>query len=912
MGFISAPAGYTVSPLTFPINVNGNTIISYKVCGPVGLGNGAIIVTSNNSNCSLQLGFNITPQPCSCAGWTTTCGINSVLSSTDVTVNLTFNGTSTCESMNVAFTATGNGNGDTYTITSPNPLPITPSQTVILTVHDVSGSIVGKKFFINSFVNGTLCQSCDPGIVPVLTPTPTATPTSTPRLRNNGAEFLALQPNVLQVIPGQSFSVTITAFREAGIMAARFRSTVHFTSTDPSATLPPDYTFTLADGGVHVFTVVLNTVGSWTISANAVLDPDLRGTSPPILVVAPTSTFTPTITPTNTPTITPSPTPTPNSAQATATSAAIQTSTEVGTATAQAIATSTSIAAQTSTALATATSRANSTSTSIAAQTATAAGTATAQSTSTPTSTCNPCILATDQSANLVIGQPNFTSDAQLPWTASSLSAPEGIFQAGGKLVVSDLNNSRVLIYNPIPTSNQPAAVMEIGQPNFTSSGANQVGSVGGNTLFSPRQVWSDGTTLIVADELNHRVLIYDNINNLPATNGSASVVIGQINFTSNQANQGGSASSNTLNTPAGVFYDGQRLFISDNGNNRVLVYNSLPVTNNAPAAVVIGQQNFTSSLANQGLSAPTSQTLSFPQEIWVYNGSLFVTEYGNNRVLIFNNGGHGIDSLNFPLASGSAGVTADAVIGQNNFTSNAAGTSANSLSIPVAVSASNCQLYIADSSNFRVLIYNNIPTGTANPPADNVLGQPDFLSNQEGLIQNNNFYPYAVQAINGEVYVADNLHNRVLQFACQAGTGSTSAPLKVSALSMNPGKGETSSERSPTVTPTVTFTPTVTPTPTIGSLTALAAPNISRNGQPIQFQVSLPKAAKVHLSMYTLLGEEIYQAAFQGNAGLNTLEWDLKNTYANTVASGLYVYVIQAVSGEGSRRITGKIVVVR
>ena len=44
---------------------------------------------------------------------------------------------------------------------------------------------------------------------------------------------------------------------------------------------------------------------------------------------------------------------------------------------------------------------------------------------------------------------------------------------------------------------------------------------------------------LIVADEGNNRVLIYNNIGSLGATNGSADVVIGQPDMVSNSPNQG-------------------------------------------------------------------------------------------------------------------------------------------------------------------------------------------------------------------------------------------------------------------------------------------------------------------------------------------------------------------------------------
>jgi hypothetical protein len=45
-------------------------------------------------------------------------------------------------------------------------------------------------------------------------------------------------------------------------------STVHFTSSDPAALLPPDYYFTRADAGSHTFTngFTLMTPGNQTIS----------------------------------------------------------------------------------------------------------------------------------------------------------------------------------------------------------------------------------------------------------------------------------------------------------------------------------------------------------------------------------------------------------------------------------------------------------------------------------------------------------------------------------------------------------------------------------------------------------------------------------------------------------------------
>jgi hypothetical protein len=60
---------------------------------------------------------------------------------------------------------------------------------------------------------------------------------------------------------GTPFPVTVTALDAYGQVDTGYQGTVHFTSTDPKAVLPADYTFTLADAGVHTFTPDLKTEG---------------------------------------------------------------------------------------------------------------------------------------------------------------------------------------------------------------------------------------------------------------------------------------------------------------------------------------------------------------------------------------------------------------------------------------------------------------------------------------------------------------------------------------------------------------------------------------------------------------------------------------------------------------------------
>jgi hypothetical protein len=82
------------------------------------------------------------------------------------------------------------------------------------------------------------------------------------------------QPNAarLQVnapstsVAGTEFDVTVTAVDAVGDAVPSYRGTVHFTSTDSSADLPGDYTFTPDDHGTHTFRVTLRTAGSRTIT----------------------------------------------------------------------------------------------------------------------------------------------------------------------------------------------------------------------------------------------------------------------------------------------------------------------------------------------------------------------------------------------------------------------------------------------------------------------------------------------------------------------------------------------------------------------------------------------------------------------------------------------------------------------
>jgi hypothetical protein len=86
-------------------------------------------------------------------------------------------------------------------------------------------------------------------------------------LLNTGDSPLFQVSGVPSQTAGQAIPLTVTAVDSNGNPFPGYTGTVHFTSSDPQAVLPPDYSFTPADNGTHSFTVTLKTAGSQWVSA---------------------------------------------------------------------------------------------------------------------------------------------------------------------------------------------------------------------------------------------------------------------------------------------------------------------------------------------------------------------------------------------------------------------------------------------------------------------------------------------------------------------------------------------------------------------------------------------------------------------------------------------------------------------
>jgi sugar lactone lactonase YvrE len=237
-----------------------------------------------------------------------------------------------------------------------------------------------------------------------------------------------------------------------------------------------------------------------------------------------------------------------------------------------------------------------------------------------------------------------------------------------------------------------------------------------------------------------------------------ATLVLGQTDFVSS------TPGVSNLKNPFSIAVDptSGKVFVADVNNHRVLRYASYDALSNGIAPEgVLGQPDFTSSTQNNGGLSATS--LLYPIGVSVDgSGRLWVADGNNNRVLRYDN-----------ASSKPNGGSADGVLGQPDFTSNASnngGLSATSLRLPTGVSVDgNGGLWISDRNNHRVLHYDNASSKSNGGSADGVLGQSDFTSgtsNNGGLSSTSLWSPYGVSIDgSGRLWVADGSNFRVLRY---------------------------------------------------------------------------------------------------------------------------------------------------
>jgi len=360
-------------------------------------------------------------------------------------------------------------------------------------------------------------------------------------------------------------------------------------------------------------------------------------------------------------------------------------------------------------------------------------------------------VIPNNAAANLVLGQSDFvTSAAGSPASSFSLTSPTGVVvdPMTGKVFVCEQSNHRILRYpNAAALTNGAGAEAVFGQASFNTT----TSSNGATGIKSPRGIFFDRKgRLWVADDGNNRIIMYEAAS-YRSNQPSADRVFGQPDFTTTT---GGTTASKFTAVDA-VFVDSEdRLWMADESSNRVLRFDSVSgKANGASADGVLGQANFTtatSGTGSSGMATPTGVAVSAA-------GTLYVSIYGQNRILVFNN-----------AATLGNGAGASMVLGQANFTDTSSGTTATNLNRPANIwLTADDSLWVCDYSNNRMLRYSKVSTLASGAAADGVVGQADFVTSTSATTNRGLSSPFMMPSVDstGSLWVPDRGNNRVLRF---------------------------------------------------------------------------------------------------------------------------------------------------
>jgi uncharacterized protein (TIGR03437 family) len=257
--------------------------------------------------------------------------------------------------------------------------------------------------------------------------------------------------------------------------------------------------------------------------------------------------------------------------------------------------------------------------------------------------------LIPGSAADIVIGQPDLatavcnypTGDINQP-TQSSLCRPIGLLvDTTGNLYVADSGNGRVLRF-PTPFShqgNQQADVV-LGKSNFVTP---PITDATARNMLAPYGLAFSGTNgLVVSDQALNRVLFFpfNNGGFTAADNGApATKVMGQPDFVSSAAR----STDTGMSAPHHISTDTDgRPYVTDSGNNRVLIFDQIA---NLPASGAHASFVLPANGA-QGLFVNANTG-----ELWVTDTSGAIRKFPRYDQLIFNPGSTVTIPANSPVA---------------------------------------------------------------------------------------------------------------------------------------------------------------------------------------------------------------------------------------------------------------------
>jgi len=308
---------------------------------------------------------------------------------------------------------------------------------------------------------------------------------------------------------------------------------------------------------------------------------------------------------------------------------------------------------------------------------------------------------------DLVLGQKNFYANNP-GHGLDGLNWPSQVSISGGKVVVADSYNNRILIWNTFPTENgQPADLELVGQGD-----QNKLADISW-----PWGVWTDGTKLVVSSTGGGLVLVW---NTFPTQNNqSADIYL---------------TASGKFGTPRMITSDGAHLMVGDH-NAKVsspdvtgtFVWNTFPTENDQPYSYFAPASSAWGAVAGFncacGVILPDGRTILLGEALYI-----------------------------FDLFPQNDSVTPDVTI-------NGAGDTSFGGGIGSDVAVVGTCLFLELCNPNKIVVFNSIPI-SADASPDFVIGAPDLSVN---TLAANYFFTNPVPATDGKsLFVASDFDSKL------------------------------------------------------------------------------------------------------------------------------------------------------
>jgi DNA-binding beta-propeller fold protein YncE len=356
---------------------------------------------------------------------------------------------------------------------------------------------------------------------------------------------------------------------------------------------------------------------------------------------------------------------------------------------------------------------------------------------------------------------------------AGQLNAPQGTAVSGGQVFVADTANNRVTVFNTVSGAFVRAFGKDVGGTGVdvcTSSCAAGGAGFEAGELDGPVGVAVSGGQVFVADNDNNRVAAF-NVATGAFTRAYGKNVGGPGTTTCTGICQAGVVGSGAgeLDEPVGVTVAGSEVLVSERDNNRVSAFN----VSTGAFARTFGKDvggagvNVCAGGCQAGAGGSGAGRIDEPSGISASGGQVFVGERRNRRVSVFTAAtGAFVRAIGKNVGGSGTGVCS------STCNAGGGGPGTGRLDVPVAVAVAGGELFVGESNNNRVSVFNPTTGAFLRAFGKNVGGSgansctSSCQAGRDGYAAGQLDGPFGVAVGGSFVYVGDSRNNRLAVYS--------------------------------------------------------------------------------------------------------------------------------------------------